>query len=145
MTPTLAPRRGSVCESADLEDEGLVAELAQCDLGVGHVAGIFVAQPSAVGDHPVGQTIQPKAPAGDVHLVRTLIAHVAVAPFPLPVPVVVELAAASAAAFARAGPKIVIDLRRHLVLALGADGSAAACSTALAPASLRRSSRTGRN
>src|SRR5208337_988021 len=72
-------------ESADLENDGLVAKLTQCDLGVGHVAGIGIAEAPAVANHAVGQPIDAEAPAGDIHLVWSLVAHVAVAPFPLPV------------------------------------------------------------
>ena len=87
-------------QSARLEHDALVAVVEDRDLGVRRVAGIhvvrvfafrLVTQSPAIRDDADRMRRDAQSPAGDVGLVRALIAGVAIAVVPLPVPVVVEL------------------------------------------------------
>ena len=80
------------------------------DLAVRGEAVIGVAPAIAEAHHALWQRVGiAECPAGDVVLVRALIADVAISIRPLPVPVVVELFAQNGQFGARCGPQFVID------------------------------------
>ena len=123
-------------QAAGLEDDALIAVVVDGHFRIGGVARIdvlgilafgLIAQPAAVGDHAVGLAVEAQSPAGDVGLVRALVAGVAVAIEPLPVPIVMKLRPGQLrrGVRGRAAPQIEIRLRRDRVIAQGANRLAA--------------------
>src|SRR5690606_8967061 len=112
-------------QTADLEDEGLVAVVVDADLGVGRVTGVLVAVAAAVAQHALTNVVDLQTPAADVHLVDALVTQVAVAVSPLPVPIVVELGPGQRQDGSRATPQIVVHAIGNGVLATGTDRLAA--------------------
>ena len=52
-------------------------------------------------------------PAGDIRLMNTLIANIAITGIPEPVPVIMEAVGIEGAHFRRAHPKVIIDFFRN--------------------------------
>ena len=95
------------------------------ELSVGRGPVIHIAQPPADTQHLGRKSGFLQCPAGDVHLVNTLVAQIAIARLPHPVPIVVEASAHERIQRGRATPQIVVyGGRRSLRAADLANGSA---------------------
>src|SRR5262249_45691373 len=66
-------------QSADFEDQRLVAIVVNDHLRVGSVAGVGIAQASAIAENRVAELVDSQSPAAQVHLVNALVPQVAVA------------------------------------------------------------------
>ena len=98
-------------EAPDLElDHASVGVDHLGRLGVGRLLGRSLAVEAAARADLAGMPVLAEPPAGDVPLVRPLVADVAVAVIPVPVPVVVEAVVVEGALGGRAEPGVVIDL-----------------------------------
>jgi len=108
-------------QAADLEDQRRAVIGVIDDLRVGGLAVVVVAQAPANAHHARRQRRIAQEPAGDVHLVDSLVAQVAVAVVVDPVPVVVEVLPGQGLQRRRAGPEVVIQSGRDLSFAHLAD------------------------
>ena len=95
------------------------------DLRVGRLSVVVVAEATADAHGTRGDLVFAEVPAGHIHLVNALVAHVPVAVSIEPMPVVVEfLPAKRFFDLSRAGPDIVIDPGRDRTAAALANGGA---------------------
>ena len=101
-------------QSPNLEDQGRLLVLMIDELGIGRVAIVLIAGTSAHAEHLRAQRGGAQGPAGDVHLVDTLIAQIAVTGDELPVPIVMELGAHQGLQRRRTAPQIIVDVIGHL-------------------------------
>ena len=85
-----------------------VAVVEEGDLGVRCLTVIYVSEAAADAHSAVGQRILIERPAGDVHLMNTLIAQIAAAVVPEPVPIVVKLPTFDRPLRCGAEPEVVI-------------------------------------
>ncbi len=84
--------------------------VVEYDLRVGRIAGVIVAEPAAEAHDPRRQRLFAQEPAGDIHLVDALVAHVAAAGVVVPMPIVVQFWPIKIDLSRRAAPEFVIDL-----------------------------------
>ena len=98
-----------------LEDHRhLVAEIEGGDLHVGRVAAVVPGEPTSQALHRYGVFGVAQRPAYQVHLVGSLIAHVAIASIPIPVPVVVHVGSHDRQVCSGAQPELIVQtLRGH--------------------------------
>ena len=101
-------------QAAGFEDQRGVRVIEIDDLRVGRVAGVFVAEAAADADRTRGELVFAEEPAGDVHLMDALVAHVAVAGVPVPMPIVVDAGTIEILLLGRAAPEVVIERRGNL-------------------------------
>ena len=87
------------------------------DHGVGGFAIIDIAESAADGQNARRQGVLAQEPAGQVHLVRALVADVAVAGVPDPVPVVVQVLPAQRFHRRRTTPQVIVDAGRDRLFA----------------------------
>ena len=115
-------------QSAGFEDHAFVPIVVDRDLRVGRVSRIDVAvilafglvtQAPAVREDADRMRTDAQPPAGDIGLMRPLVAGIAVAVVALPVPVVVELGSShiGSGVRGRTAPEIEVDLVRNRVIA----------------------------
>ena len=101
-------------QAARFEDQRALGIVVQHDLRVGRVAGVLVAEPAAEADDARRERLRAVEPAGDVHLMDALVAHVAVAGVVVPVPIVVQLGPIQIDLRRRAAPQVVVDVLGNL-------------------------------
>ena len=93
------------------EDRCVAIVLIKGQLVVGGLAIIGVTPASAEAHDALWSSGRvAERPAGDVELVRSLVADIAIAVAPLPVPIIMELLAADGFHWAWGGPEVVIDV-----------------------------------
>ena len=108
-------------QSADFEDQRLVAVVVNDHLRVGRVARVLIAVTATIAEHGVAQAVDAQSPAAQVHLVNALVPQVAVAIRKLHVPIVVQISASQRGVLGRAKPQIVVDALGNRIVAQRSD------------------------
>ena len=95
-------------QAAHLKDNRGRLVVQERNLRVGRLSIIVVSEPPPDAHHPRGQLCLAKRPATHVHLVNSLVAHIAVAGRPYPVPIVMQALAHQRHQWCRTGPQVIV-------------------------------------